>query len=314
MGTGGSGSFSDDQAVFVNQSEQTLGVWHYNSPDYLTIGNPIFSTYNEASSIGPISGTTNVFPSARSMNTSLGTLALSSVSGVSVTVTVGTGAAKTPVIAAVGTVYSTGIAQNTWVAITGSNLAPAGTSPLGVTWTGAASFSSGQMPTSLNGVTVTVNGKQAYVEFYCSGSGVVAGSICTQDQINILTPLDATTGPVQVVVFNGSLSSAATTVNMTTVSPTLFLFKTDQKYVTATHLDYSLLGPITLYPGFSTPAAVNETIVLWTSGFGLPVGTLTTAGSNTQSSPFADAADLPGSMVRTLRSAMPVLSVPVSIS
>lgn len=279
MGTAGSGSFTDDQAVFVNQSEQTLGIWHFNSPDYLTVGNPTFATYTESSTLGATSGTTNVFPTARSMKTSAGDMALTSVSGVTVAVTVGTGTPQTPVISSVGTSYGTGLSQNAWITIKGTNLAPAGTPAAGVTWTGAAAFASGNMPDSLNGVTVTFNGKKGYIFFYCS---VSASGICpSSDQINVLAPLDSATGSVQVVVSNGSASSAAFTANETTVSPSLFLFKDGSPYVTATHADYSLLGPASLYPGFSTPASVGETVVLWTTGFGLPTTALV-AGSSTQ--------------------------------
>src|SRR3569833_103535 len=116
FGTGGKFTLADDQAVFVNQSEQTLGIWHYNSPDYLTVGHPQFATYTLSASIGPIQGTSFSFPQARAMKTSSGDLVLQSVSGVSVQVTVGTGGAKTPVIATATAAYGTGFAQNTWIA------------------------------------------------------------------------------------------------------------------------------------------------------------------------------------------------------
>ena len=277
LGSGGSGTLTDNQAVFVHQSEQGIGIWHYNSPDYLTIGHPTFSTYTLASSIGPISGTTNVFPGSQAMASSKGAIVLASVTGVTVTISVGAGTPQTPVISSIGTAYSSGMAQNTWVAIVGTNLVPSGTPATGVLWTGAASFATGQMPTSLNGVTVTVNGKPGYISFYCSGT--TPGSICPNDQINVLTPLDGTVGPINVVVSNGSLSSSAIGVTLAPVSPAMLLFQSN--YVTATHADYSLLGPTTLYAGLSTPASVGETVVLWTIGFGMPAGPLT-QGSDIQ--------------------------------
>jgi hypothetical protein len=51
-------STADNQAVFVNRAESTAGIWHYNSPDFLTIGNPAFATWDMTTSIGPLSGTT----------------------------------------------------------------------------------------------------------------------------------------------------------------------------------------------------------------------------------------------------------------
>ena len=70
---------------------------------------------------------------------------------------------------------SSAIAPNTWVEIKGSNLAPAGDSRI---WK-AADFLNNEMPKQLDGVSVTVNGKAAYV-YYISPS-----------QVNILTPPDA---------------------------------------------------------------------------------------------------------------------------
>src|SRR5690242_15084424 len=58
------------------------------------------------------------------------------------------------------------IAPNTWVEIKGSNLAPTGTR----TWQGS-DFANNQMPTNLDGVSVTVNGKAAYV-YYISPTQV----------------------------------------------------------------------------------------------------------------------------------------------
>lgn len=114
--------------------------------------------------------------------------------------------------------------------------------------------------------------------FYCSA---VTDPDCATDQINVLTPLDATVGQVQVVVTNSEVSTPAFTVNMKAVAPTFLLFST-QGYVAATHADYSLLGATTLYPGFSTPAKRGEAILLYAVGFGLPRTPLT-AGSSTQS-------------------------------
>ena len=170
------------------------------------------------------------------------------------------------------------IAQNTWIEIKGTNIAPLSTPASGVIWSDAPEFASGRMPTLLKGASATVNGKAAYVYFYCSGT--VAGSICAKDQINVLTPLDNTVGAVQIVVNNGSSSSAPFTVNEKTVSPAFLLFKSP--YIAATHADNSLLGPTTLYPGASTPAKPNEVVVLYAVGFGLPTTALTD-GSSSQS-------------------------------
>ena len=37
-------TFTDDQAIFVNNATSTAGIWHYNDPEYLTITNSRFAT------------------------------------------------------------------------------------------------------------------------------------------------------------------------------------------------------------------------------------------------------------------------------
>lgn len=183
-----------------------------------------------------------------------------------------------PVITSVRTVFAgPQIAQNTWTQINGTNLVPSTTPAAGVNWSSASSFSSGQLPTQLENLSVTVNGNPAFIYFYCSAATDPA---CATDQINLLTPLDNTTGTVQVVVTNGSNSSAPFPVTEQPVVPSLFLFDS-AGYVVATHLNGSLLGPASLYPGASTPAQPGETVVVYATGFGLPGSTLTN-GSATQ--------------------------------
>jgi uncharacterized protein (TIGR03437 family) len=159
---------------------------------------------------------------------------------------------------------STMIAPNTWVEIKGSSLAPAGDSR---TWMGS-DFVNKQLPTQLDGVSATVNGKSAYV-YYISPT-----------QVNILTPPDALSGPVQVVVTNGLLQSVAFTAPAQALSPSFFLFN-GGPYVAATHANGSLLGSGILYPGSTTPAFPGETVVLYANGFGDTSGVV--SGSPSQS-------------------------------
>jgi uncharacterized protein (TIGR03437 family) len=184
-----------------------------------------------------------------------------------------------PVITSVntsGAPATAGIAQNTWTEIHGTGLVPATTSAAGVLWNTASSFLQGQMPTQLNGVSATVNGKAAYIYFYCSAATDPA---CATDQINVLTPLDSTTGSVSIVVTSSGSSTPAYTATMQSVVPSFLLFS--KGYIAATQLNYSLIGPATLYPGASTPAAPGESIVTYATGFGLPATALT-PGSATQ--------------------------------
>lgn len=183
-----------------------------------------------------------------------------------------------PTVYSVSTAYgSPGIAQNTYIVIKGANLVPAVTAATGVIWSTAPSFASGLMPTQLSGVSVTVNNKPAFVYFYCSAA---TDPVCAEDQLNVLTPLDATVGNVSVVVTSGTVSAPAFTASMQAVAPSFLLFST-AGYVAATHLNGSLIGPTNLYPGYSTPATPGEQIVLYTVGFGLPSTTLVN-GSSTQ--------------------------------
>jgi len=177
--------------------------------------------------------------------------------------------AATPIATGIGmSGGGANIAQNAWISIYGSSLAPASVGT-GLTWS-AADFPFGQMPTQLQGVSVTVNGKPAYI-YYVSAT-----------QVNVLTPLDPATGPVAVTVNNGTTTSAALTVNLQMASPGFLRFG-DGIHIAALHANYSYLGPASLsVPGYTfTPATPGETILLFGDGFGLPVSTLT-AGSDVQ--------------------------------
>lgn len=150
------------------------------------------------------------------------------------------------------------IAQNAWIEIRGTDLAPAGVAS-GVTWSKNLSFESGIMPTELGGVRVTVNGKPAFIYF------------ASRNQVNVLSPLDNTTGPVEIVITSGGVSSAPFVVTIGEAAPA-FPLVGSTKYVVATHADYSLIGPLSLStPGYAfTPARPGETIILYAFGLGLP--------------------------------------------
>jgi uncharacterized protein (TIGR03437 family) len=156
------------------------------------------------------------------------------------------------------------IAPNMWVEIKGTDLAPMGDSRI---WQGS-DFVGGQMPTQLDGVSVTVNGKAAYI-WYVSPT-----------QVNILTPPDSIQGAVNVVLTNLGAASAPFSVQAQTLAPAFFVF--DGVHVTGTHADGSDIGPPTLYPGLTTPAQPGETVVLYANGFG-STSTPVQSGAPTQS-------------------------------
>jgi uncharacterized protein (TIGR03437 family) len=86
---------------------------------------------------------------------------------------------------------------------------------------------------------------------------------------------------VQIQVNNkGALSDPASVV-VQAISPTFFEFGAGP-YVTAVHANGSLIGPTTLYPGYSTPAQAGETILLFANGFG-STSTTVVSGSEQQS-------------------------------
>jgi uncharacterized protein (TIGR03437 family) len=183
-------------------------------------------------------------------------------------------AVGTPTISSVTTAGgAANVVQNGWIEIRGANLAPAGAAG-GMTWEKAFSFESELMPTELGGVRVTVNGKPAFVYF------------ASANQLNVLSPLDNTLGPVPIVVTSGGVSSAPFQVSLQPATPS-FPLVGSTNYVVATHTDYSLVGPAALSaPGYTfTPARKAETIVLYAFGLGSPTAPLVN-GSSTQNAPL----------------------------
>jgi uncharacterized protein (TIGR03437 family) len=140
-------------------------------------------------------------------------------------------------------------APNTWLTIRGTNL-----SATTRAWQ-QSDFVNGQMPVQLDNVSVSVNGKPAFVQYVSPG------------QINVLTQLDSTLGAIDIVVTSSGASSAPFQIPMRIVAPGFFLFARSN-YVAATHLSGNLLGPTSLYPGATTPARPGEVVALYAGGFG----------------------------------------------
>lgn len=145
--------------------------------------------------------------------------------------------------------YQPGASPGAWISIYGFRL-----SATTRAWT-AADIVSGKLPTSLDGVSVTINGKSPSV-YYISPS-----------QINVQAPADTLSGSVDVVVTNSFGASSATRVQLQAVLPGLF--RLTQEYVTATDANGSFIGPVGIVDGLITmPARPLNTIVLWGTGFG----------------------------------------------
>jgi uncharacterized protein (TIGR03437 family) len=225
-----------------------------------------------ASGTAPSTLSVSVSPAALSAGTYNGSIQISAAgasnSPVSVAVTL-TVAPAAPVVAVTAVVnagsYQPGIASGAWISIFGTNL-----SPSTYLWQ-ASDIVNGALPTTLQGVSVTVNGLPAYVDYV------------SPTQINALAPDDATLGPVPVQVTAAGAISNAVTVQKSLFAPA---FPTiDGTHVAALHADYSLIGAPNLLPGVvSTPARPGETILLYGLGFGpanppQPTGQLVTTAT-----------------------------------
>ena len=145
------------------------------------------------------------------------------------------------------------IAPNTWVEIKGSNLGTPGDSRI---WQQSDFSGNGlTMPTQLDGVSATVNGKAAFV-YYISPL-----------QVNILTPPDAMSGSVAVRLNYAGQTSPVFMAQTQALAPSFFVFG-GGPYVAAVHGNGTYIGPTTLFPGATTPAKPGETILLYGNGFG----------------------------------------------
>ncbi len=185
--------------------------------------------------------------------------------------------APAPVITLVANAFgeTTVIAPNTWVEIKGTNLSPV--EPGVRIWLNSDFFGN-QMPAELDGVSVTVNGKAAYL-YYISPT-----------QVNILTPPDPIQGPVRVQLTNNGVPSNTMSVASQPLSPSFFVFVANGKqYVYGRHLDSTgtLIGPPNFLPPLtSTPVKPNETISLAANGFG-PTSQAVVSGSISQGGTLA---------------------------
>lgn len=140
-----------------------------------------------------------------------------------------------------------GTSSSTWITIQGLGLSETTRS-----WT-AADMVGNQLPTKLDGVSVTVNGLPAYPSYI------------SPIQINVLAPTDPATGPVQVQVTNTQGTSKPFTVTKSDPMPAFF---SNTLFVVATHADGTLVGPPESSGPQMTPAQPGETITIYGTGFG----------------------------------------------
>jgi uncharacterized protein (TIGR03437 family) len=172
-----------------------------------------------------------------------------------------------PVITSVlnGASFLPAIEAGSWVTIQGTNLANAYP---GQTWT-SADFVGNNLPTQLAGVSVTIDGKTAFVEYV------------SPTQINVQAPSDMTTGPVNVIVTNNGQASAPSTAQLLAAAPAFFMAGT-----TASASILPGYTPVTA----AAPAMPGDFVVLWGTGFGpttppAPAGTIVTGAPVTSTFP-----------------------------
>ena len=159
-----------------------------------------------------------------------------------------------------GASFLPGIEAGSWVMIKGSNLANTTR-----TWI-ASDFNGANLPTSLSGVSVTIDGKTAF-PYYISPT-----------QINVQAPDDSAVGPVNVVVDNNGALSTAAPAPLQTYAPAFFLNPGTTSVIASLLPSYA---PVTA----SAPAHPGELLVLWGTGFG-PTTPLAPAGTEVSGVPM----------------------------
>jgi uncharacterized protein (TIGR03437 family) len=151
------------------------------------------------------------------------------------------------------------IAQNTWIEVHGSNLSTVSS----LTWsTLPASDFVNSLPTSLGGVTATVNGKAAAI-YYVSPT-----------QVNILAPLDTATGSVPVQLNTPNGQTAAYNATEVQTSPAFLVIDTAGHVAAQDATTYAMLGP-------ATPAKPGELVVLYATGLGQTFPAITNQATGT---------------------------------
>jgi len=164
-----------------------------------------------------------------------------------------------PVVTSVvnGASFQPGIEAGSWVVIKGNNLSIT-TRP----WQNT-DFVNGGLPVELDGVSVTIDGKTAFVEYI------------SPTQINVQAPSDAALGAVNVVVTNNGGVGAPATAQLQAAAPAFFMYLGTNTAIASRLPGWASVGQP------SAPAMPGDTLVLWGTGFGatnpaIPAGTAVT--------------------------------------
>jgi len=161
-------------------------------------------------------------------------------------------AVSNPSVTAVvnGASFQPGIEAGSWVAIVGTNLSDTTNQ-----WT-AADFNGQTAPTSLSGVSVTIDGIPAYICFV------------SPTQINVVAPADSNTGAVPVVVNNKGHASAPATAQLQSFAPGLFMASPGNFALVSRLPDNSTVADPSVVSG-AVAAGPGDYVVAWATGFGV---------------------------------------------
>jgi uncharacterized protein (TIGR03437 family) len=187
-----------------------------------------------------------------------------------------TGGGSVPTVSANGVVngasFQPGIVANSWVTIQGAGLAAK-------TDDWSNSIVNGALPTSLDGVSVSMGGKAAYIYYISPG------------QLNVLAP-DVPAGPITVTVTTAAGTSAPFATTASAYGPAFFGWPGNQ--VVATRTDYSYAVKAATFASATTIAAKpGDVIILWATGFG-PTNPAAPAGVAVPSDKSYATTSLPG--------------------
>jgi uncharacterized protein (TIGR03437 family) len=170
----------------------------------------------------------------------------------------------------------TAATAGSWIEIYGTNLGPS----TAYTWAGT-DFSGNNAPTTLQGVSLKVNGVSAFIDYVSA------------TQVNAQVPGGVGTGPATVILTNSNGTSAPYTLTLNALEPGLLTTSSfligGKQYVAALHANNTFVVPTTA-SALGTPAKPGETILIYGIGFG-PVspannpGLIVTA-TNTLSNPM----------------------------
>jgi uncharacterized protein (TIGR03437 family) len=230
------GALPAAQSVAIGNAGGGTLSWTASSNAYWLVVSPTSGT-------APSTLTVSMNPVNLAAGTYTGTVQLGSAQVVVTLVVTGTPPAPNITGITNAADFRPAIASGAWVSIFGTNLSQSTYS-----WQ-AGDFVNGAPPTSLQGVSVMINGVAAYVAYI------------SPTQINVLAAGDAQVGTVPVQVTVAQQASNAVNATKNQFAPAFFTFG-GGVYVAAQHADYSPVGP------GGTPAKPGEIILLYGTGFG----------------------------------------------